>query len=233
MILRRETISLTILVLILLAVAGPGKAASAASPAAGSVSGELVDGLRVIRIFSLPDQLHLKVYRGDYVQFLGSRGTAGLPLSIPGLGVALNLSTASDEAPYFKMKDTGRFGISVGKATGVLEVVAYESSRYRELTSRQAADLIRSADPVVLDVRTRREYNQGHLAGSILIPVQELQQRLTELNDYRNRDVVIYCATGNRSTVAAKILLDAGFERVYNIRYGIVDWWRNHLPIVR
>jgi rhodanese-related sulfurtransferase len=56
---------------------------------------------------------------------------------------------------------------------------------------------------------------------------------LGELAVYRDRDVVIYCATGNRSTVAAKILLDAGFERVYNIRYGIVDWWKNHLPVVR
>ncbi len=216
--------------LTLIAGAGPAPAAQTAD----RVSGELKGGLRLLRIAPAPEEpLHLKVYRGDYVKFLAGPGAEGLPLSIPELGVALNLAPAPDGAPYFKMKEAGRFRMSAGEASGVLEVVAYESARYRELTSRQAADLIRSDDPVVLDVRTRREYAQGHLAGSILIPVQELQQRLGELAAFRDRDVVIYCATGNRSTVAAKILLDAGFERVYNIRHGILDWWKNNLPVVR
>ena len=225
----RKRISLFVFVLILFAGAGLAPAAQAPD----RVSGEVADGLRLLRISALSDPLHLKVYRGDYVKFLAGPGAEGMPFSIPALNVALNLASAPDGAPYFKMKETGRFRIVAGQAAGILEVVAYESSRYRELTSRQAADLIRGADPVVLDVRTREEYVRGHLAGSILIPVQELQQRMGELAAYRSRDVVIYCATGNRSTVAAKILLDAGFERVYNIRYGIADWWKNRLPVVR
>jgi rhodanese-related sulfurtransferase len=71
------------------------------------------------------------------------------------------------------------------------------------------------------------------LPGSVLIPVQELEQRVEELSGERGRPVLIYCATGNRSTVAARILLEAGFDQVVNMRDGIAGWWRNRLPVVR
>jgi rhodanese-related sulfurtransferase len=50
---------------------------------------------------------------------------------------------------------------------------------------------------------------------------------------YRNQDVLIYCATGNRSTVAAKILIDHGFKRIFNLRQGISGWEREQYPVVK
>jgi rhodanese-related sulfurtransferase len=61
----------------------------------------------------------------------------------------------------------------------------------------------------------------------MLIPVQELQTRLKELSAYKHTDILIYCATGNRSTVASKILIDHGFKRIINMRYGIAQWRHN------
>ncbi len=49
---------------------------------------------------------------------------------------------------------------------------------------------------------------------------------------YRDREILIYCAIVNRSTVAAKILLDNGFKQIANLRHGIVDWHRRQLPVV-
>ena len=66
-----------------------------------------------------------------------------------------------------------------------------------------------------------------------MIPVRNLQTRLRELAPYKNQDILIYCATGNRSTVASKILIDNGFKRIYNMRYGISLWGRENYPVVR
>ena len=77
------------------------------------------------------------------------------------------------------------------------------------------------------------EYATGRLENSTLIPVQELQQRYTELARYKDENIFIYCATGNRSTVAAKILIDNGFTRIHNLRYGLFDWADNGYPVSR
>jgi rhodanese-related sulfurtransferase len=50
---------------------------------------------------------------------------------------------------------------------------------------------------------------------------------------HAQRPILICCATGNRSTVAAKILIDRGVQRVYNLRPGIAGWERENLPVVR
>jgi rhodanese-related sulfurtransferase len=90
--------------------------------------------------------------------------------------------------------------------------------------------LIRNITPFVLGVRTPGGYSRGHLKDSILIPLQQLQTRWQEIAGYKDRDVLIYCATGNRSTVAAKILIDNGFKRIVNLRQGISGWEREKYP---
>jgi rhodanese-related sulfurtransferase len=57
-----------------------------------------------------------------------------------------------------------------------------------------------------------------------LIPLQDLQARAGELEQYQNQPILIYCATGNRSTTASKILLDKGYKDVMNLRMGIMGW---------
>jgi rhodanese-related sulfurtransferase len=214
-------------------LSGAGAITSAAAGAGLTVSGEVDGGIRLIRLPASGADLHLTVYRGDYVKFLADPAAAGAVLSIPSMGVETALSAEPDAASLQKMKALGRFHFSAGETAGVLEVVAFENPRYGELTARQADAFIRSEAPLVLDVRTPQEYVRGHLPGSVLIPVQELQHRVGELSEYRDREILIYCATGNRSTVAAKILLDAGFRQVANMRHGIAGWWRERLPIVR
>jgi phage shock protein E len=67
----------------------------------------------------------------------------------------------------------------------------------------------------VIDVRTPAEYESGHYQGSTNIPLQELQNRLAEAGD-KKKAIVVYCASGNRSAKAAKILTAAGFTDVTN-----------------
>ena len=86
---------------------------------------------------------------------------------------------------------------------------------------------------ILLDVRTPGEFNgeAGHLANSLLIPVQELEQRVDELSQYKDKTIIAYCRTGNRSGTAAAILTKKGFK-AKNMEGGIVKWNELHLPVV-
>ncbi len=196
------------------------------------VSGRIVDGYRVLTVPPDARNLALTVYRGDYVKFHFDGAAAEAALSIPGLAIERRLPAGSSAAPFFKMEQTGVFPFTLGEASGRLSVVEYRQESYREVSSQEAADLIRSHGPLILDVRTPAEFGQVRLANAVLIPVQELQRRWREIADYRDREILVYCATGNRSTVASKILIDNGFKRVSNMRRGIQAWSREKLPVV-
>ena len=74
----------------------------------------------------------------------------------------------------------------------------------------------------ILDVRQPKEYERGHLAGALLMPVKEVATRLTELD--RHEPLLVYCHSGVRSKAACQLLLAEGFKDVYNMSGGIVAW---------
>jgi rhodanese-related sulfurtransferase len=80
-----------------------------------------------------------------------------------------------------------------------------------------------------LDVRTQDEWNQGHIAGSTLIPLDELQNKLTELP--RDREMVVVCRSGVRSKEGVSILQKAGFTRVSCLSGGLLAWKAAGYPI--
>ena len=75
------------------------------------------------------------------------------------------------------------------------------------------AQLIREG-AVIVDVRTKGEYNGGHLSSSINIPLDTLKSSMSKLN--KNKPVITCCASGMRSASAANMLRSEGFEKVYN-----------------
>jgi len=76
---------------------------------------------------------------------------------------------------------------------------------------------------ILVDVRTEPEYKEIRIPGSILIPLNDLPNRLSELPKDPSKPIVVYCRSGNRSSVAASILVEAGFPAVYDLG-GIIDW---------
>ncbi len=82
--------------------------------------------------------------------------------------------------------------------------------------------------PLVLDVREPSEYAAGHIAGSTLIPLHQLSSRLNELP--KDREIICVCASGSRSTSAARHLLNQGYT-VLNLSGGMSRWLRAGLPI--
>ncbi|MCX6082390.1 MAG: rhodanese-like domain-containing protein [Chloroflexi bacterium] len=82
--------------------------------------------------------------------------------------------------------------------------------------------------PFVLDVRQPEEFREAHISGAKLIPLGELKNHLADLP--KEREIVAVCASGSRSTSAAKILSGAGYQ-VLNMRGGMSAWQREKLPV--
>ncbi|HEU4335086.1 MAG TPA: rhodanese-like domain-containing protein [Candidatus Eisenbacteria bacterium] len=69
---------------------------------------------------------------------------------------------------------------------------------------------------LLVDVRTQEEFDAGHLEGALLIPVDEIDSRASELGDDKSRAIVLYCRTGNRSGQAKRALEERGYTNVMN-----------------
>ena len=90
----------------------------------------------------------------------------------------------------------------------------------RALADRLAAAL----PPCLLDVREPEEHALASLPGARLVPLGDLLQRLDDLEDWRDREMVVYCHHGIRSQHAIARLQAAGFTRLANLRGGIDRW---------
>ncbi len=80
---------------------------------------------------------------------------------------------------------------------------------------------LNSDDFELIDVRSPMEYRQAHIKGSKLIPLEELQSYMEELD--KNKTYLVYCRTGGRSGMAASMMSAAGLNAI-NMMGGIMDW---------
>lgn len=107
-----------------------------------------------------------------------------------------------------------------------------QAAAVKDVSSREAKALIdKTKNAFILDVRTPQERDQGYIAGSRLIPIDTIERRLAEIP--KNRPVIVYCAVGSRSRVVAQGLSRLGYPEVYNMRDGIMGWYKNGYPVQR
>ena len=81
---------------------------------------------------------------------------------------------------------------------------------------------ITARDGIVLDVREAAEYAFGHVPGAKSIPMGELEERVGELD--KEQEIYVICRTGTRSDMAAQMLSEKGFSKVYNVLPGMGGW---------
>jgi molybdopterin/thiamine biosynthesis adenylyltransferase/rhodanese-related sulfurtransferase len=102
-----------------------------------------------------------------------------------------------------------------------------------EVDAVEARDVLAGEEPPVLvDVRERDEWDEGHLPGAVHIPRGFLESRIEQAAPDPARPVLVYCASGNRSAFAAKTLEELGYERVSSLTGGFTDWKRNGFDTV-
>ncbi|MCC7211989.1 MAG: rhodanese-like domain-containing protein [Candidatus Brocadia sp.] len=100
----------------------------------------------------------------------------------------------------------------------------------KNISPGQAREIIEKAkDGFILDVRTQDEYNEFHLKGANLIPIQELEKNINKIP--KDKIVVVYCARGKRSAKACEILKDKGLKELYNVEGGVNQWKAEGFPV--
>ncbi|RLI35339.1 rhodanese-like domain-containing protein [Candidatus Bathyarchaeota archaeon] len=102
---------------------------------------------------------------------------------------------------------------------------------FGDVTVEEAKSLVESnVSLIIVDVRTREEYDSGHIEGAILIPVSELEGRINELS--KEEEFLIYCRTGNRSSNSVNILKANGYTKIFHMNDGIIAWIKAGYPTV-
>lgn len=110
-------------------------------------------------------------------------------------------------------------GCSNNKEEGNMNV----KTQYVKISPAEAKEIMDSEESIILDVRTKDEYDQGHIDGSVLLPVDEISARAEEVLKEKKAKILVYCRSGNRSAIAAKTLIEMGYENVLDFG-GIIDW---------
>jgi rhodanese-related sulfurtransferase len=92
------------------------------------------------------------------------------------------------------------------------------------ISPNEAATMRVKNQAVIVDVRENDDWNEHNIHGAIHIPLSQLNDRLAELEPYRNRPLITQCVAGMRSAQAQLILKAAGFSKVYLMNGGIKAW---------
>ena len=98
-----------------------------------------------------------------------------------------------------------------------------EKAAYHKISAEEAYEMMTSQEVVVVDVRTREEYDGGHIKNAVLVPNESIDSEMPEALPDKEATLLIYCRSGRRSKDAAKKLLALGYQSVYDFG-GVIDW---------
>ncbi|MBQ9573339.1 MAG: rhodanese-like domain-containing protein [Acidaminococcaceae bacterium] len=99
---------------------------------------------------------------------------------------------------------------------------------YTQIGQDAAKDMIlKDSSLIIVDVRTKGEYEGGHIPGAVLIPNESIKDRKPELLPDVNQVILVYCRSGNRSKQAAQKLANMGYKKVYE--FGGINTWNGKI----
>lgn len=106
-----------------------------------------------------------------------------------------------------------------------------DQQAYQNVDVKRAQEVIQEEDPLILDVRTDQEYKEGHIKDAKQLDFygDNFQQQLEELP--RDKPVLVYCHSGNRSGKTMARMKELGFEKVYNLQGGMSSWESEGKPV--
>ena len=99
-----------------------------------------------------------------------------------------------------------------------------------EISVTALYEKMKSKDVIIIDVRTPQEYIQGHLPKAQNIPLQEIGERMGELNPHKDKELFLVCASGGRSHSATQTLIKNGFTKAQNVLGGTRGWQAKGYP---
>lgn len=103
----------------------------------------------------------------------------------------------------------------------------------KRLSPHQMTLLINREDAIVLDVRDKNAFDQGHITNAINIPLPELSAKIKQLEPYKNQPIIIVYATGQVPEKVGTLLANASFNKIHIAQGGITAWSNLGLPLVK
>ncbi len=108
--------------------------------------------------------------------------------------------------------------------TSIIVAEKGEKAMYEQITAEEAKKTMESGvEYVLLDVREQDEFDEGHIAGAMLIPYTEIENKAEEIIFDKGKLILVYCRSGRRSKIASESLVKLGYTNVKEFG-GIVDW---------
>lgn len=103
-----------------------------------------------------------------------------------------------------------------------LKKFLYRSMTNNEISYKTVQEMMsKNPETALIDVRSKQEYDEGHLPGSKLICLYDLEKEATNILQNKKQNIIVYCSSGNRSKEAQEILETMGYENVYNLKGGL------------
>jgi glyoxylase-like metal-dependent hydrolase (beta-lactamase superfamily II)/rhodanese-related sulfurtransferase len=193
----------------------------------------------VNKLFTLPDEtivLPAHDYRGNTHSTIGEEKASNPRLAGIDRTEYLNLMDNLGLALPDKIQEVLQPNQTALEGGALKFPTLAQLNQVRQLTPEKLSErLSHRPGPLLIDVREPAEFNGelGHLPGARLVPLAQLAQRADELNSEHERDIVLICRAGARSTTAAAILSSLNFQHVSNLKGGMIAWKDAGLPIVR
>lgn len=113
--------------------------------------------------------------------------------------------------------------LTIAVALFVLLLTGCQSSNLvTNINTEEASKMIGKKNTILIDCRTPDEFASGHISGATLLPLDELEKNVGDLD--KSKTYVVICRSGNRSTTFTDSLNSKGFKKVYNVQGGMNAW---------
>ena len=113
----------------------------------------------------------------------------------------------------------------------IQDLISNSFNKFESVSPLIAVTKMDDEKTVVIDVREPNEFVKSHIENAINVPLGKLEEKLSSLEKYKLRPIIVTCQTGARSVPACKTLIKAGFEHVFSMQGGMQSWEDNKLPI--
>jgi len=94
-----------------------------------------------------------------------------------------------------------------------------------------ATKLINHQDALVVDVRPAADFAQGHIINALNLPMNGFKKQIGTLHKHKERSILVTCRSGSQSAMACQQLRKEGFEKIHNLRGGVLAWQNANLPL--
>ena len=113
----------------------------------------------------------------------------------------------------------------------IQDLIENAFKKFESLSPLLAVTRMNKADVLVIDVREPHEFLKGHIETAQNIPLAKLEEQLDTLKTHKDKELLVVCHSGTRTTSACKTLTKGGFEKLLSLKGGMQSWEDSKLPV--